>query len=528
MNSRTGYLLVCFTCGFLPLYAGGPVYDITTYGAVGDEKTVNTAAIQKAIDECSNNGGGTVVVPAGKFISGTILIKDGVTLNLDDNAFLLGSADITHYYMVDSFRTGNNALLGNCFVGAVDVENVGITGKGTIDGRGKLVHANGGTGSKRPFLVRFVRCKNIKVSGVRLLNSTAWTCIFFACDGLTIDGLYINSRGLGNNDGIGLDCTQNVKITNCDIDTGDDGLVFKTTWSKMATKNIEVSNMRITSNHAGIKTGTESMAPFENIKISNVYIYDTNNGGIKLNTVDGAHMRNIEISDIVMDNVRTPMLFRLGSRLNVFRRGTDTKQETGSMENIVVRNVKAKAAAKAQLDPPSGILITGVPGHYIKNLTLENIEIALVGGGNDKHARWQVPEAVDSYPEIRTFGPTIPAYGVWARHVEGLELKNISFALDTAELRPAYIIQDGKDIEISGGKLPSGRGESAIRLENVNGAHISGINVSGDYKSMVRIEGAESREIRIKKNKAKGVKKLYELSPEAKTEGTVISPHIKE
>ena len=238
--------------------------------------------------------------------------------------------------------------------------------------------------------------------------------------------------------------------------------------------------MRLKSNQAGIKMGTESMAPFEDIKISNCHIYETKNGGIKLLTVDGAHLRNIEISDITMTEVRTPMLFRLGSRLNVFRKGQDTKQPTGTFENVVIRNVKAKAADSAQLKPPSGILITGVPGHYITNLTLENIEIELLGTGTAENARHIVPEAIDQYPEVKTFGPTIPAYGVWARHVKGLKLKNITFRIKNNDLRPVFICEDGKDIEVTGWNIPATTGaQSIIRLENVEGATISNNDIKG-------------------------------------------------
>jgi hypothetical protein len=236
--------------------------------------------------------------------------------------------------------------------------------------------------------------------------------------------------------------------------------------------------------------GTESMANFEDIKISDCYIYDTKNGGIKLLTVDGAHLRNIEISDITMVNVRTPMLFRLGSRLSVFRKDVDTQQATGTFENVIVKNVKAKAADSAQLKPPSGILITGVPGHYITNLILENIEIDLLGTGTTENARHEVPEAIDKYPEVKTFGPIIPAYGVWARHVEGLKLKNITFRLKNNDLRPAIICEDGKNIEITQCHIPETNGaQSVIRLENVNGAVISNNEVKGKANAFVLEEG---------------------------------------
>ena len=205
--------------------------------------------------------------------------------------------------------------------------------------------------------------------------------------------------------------------------------------------------MKLKSNQAGIKMGTESMAGFENIKISNCHIYDTKNGGIKLFSVDGARLRNVEISDITMEEVRTPMMFRLGARLSVFRKNEDTQQPVGVFENVTIRNVKAIAADNAQLKPPTGILITGIPGHYITNLTLENIHIRLLGTGTPEDALSVVPEAIDQYPEVKTFGPKIPAYGVWARHVRGLKLKNVTFELKNPDTRPEIICEDG-DMQI--------------------------------------------------------------------------------
>jgi hypothetical protein len=213
-----------------------------------------------------------------------------------------------------------------------------------------------------------------------------------------------------------------------------------------------------------------------------------------------------------MDDVRTPMLFRLGSRLNVFRKGQDTKQQTGTFENVVIRNVKAKASDSAQLKPASGILITGVPGHYITNLTLENIEIELVGTGTAENSRHVVPEAIDQYPEVKTFGPTIPAYGVWARHVKGLKLINVTFKLKNNDLRPAFVCEDGKNIEVTGWKIPATEGgEAIIRLENVDGAVIQNNEVKGSAGLFVKVEGTESKSVTVTKNKTKEIKKTISL-----------------
>lgn len=513
-------LIFFLLLSFLPIcmYGSGKIYDVTKFGAKGDEKTVNTKIFQKVIDDCSKNGGGVVLVPKGKYITGTILLKDNVIISLEDSAFLIGSTDINEYQMVDPFRTGNGAPMGYCFIGAVDAKNVGIVGKGCIDGRGKEVLAINGK-EKRPFLVRFVRSTGISLEGIHLMNSAAWTCHFFACRTIDIHNVSINSRGLGNNDGFDIDCSQDIRISACNIDTGDDGLCFKTTWSRMACKDITITGLKITSNHSGIKFGTESMAPFENIKISDCYIYDTNNGGIKINSVDGAQIRNIEISDITMNNVRTPMLFRLGSRLNVFRKESDTKQATGCIENITICNVKAKAAKAAQIKPPSGILITGVPGYPIKNLTLENIEIILAGGGTIEHSRQVVPEAESEYPEVKTFGPTIPAYGIWARHVAGLNLKNITLQIDSADLRPAFIVDDGKMVTIENSQIAVSTGMPAvIRLENVTGALIRGNTANGKAKAFVSLQGGATWGIKLAENKTNGIEKIADLSKEVKSD----------
>lgn len=360
------------------------------------------------------------------------------------------------------------------------------------------------------------------MKGITLNYAAAWTSHYFQSRNIQIENVKIVSVGVAHNDGIGIDGCQDVVIKNCDVVSGDDALVFKTTSSKMACKNIVVSGMRLKSHQAGIKMGTESMAGFEDIKISGCHIYDTRNGGIKLFSVDGAHLRNVEISDITMEEVRTPMIFRLGSRLNVFRKGQDTKQPTGTFENVVIRNVKAKAADSAQLKPPSGILITGVPGHYITNLTLENIEIDLLGTGNAENARHAVPEAIDQYPEVKTFGPVIPAYGVWARHVKGLKLKNVSFRLKNNDLRPAFICEDGKDIELSNWDIPATKGaQSIIRLENVEGAVINNNKVQGTADAFVRAEGTDSKGIQLSKNSIPGIKKKIESAPAVKKEVAV-------
>lgn len=470
--------------------------------------------------------------PAGKYLSGTIVLKDNVTLQLRRDATILGSTNVNDYQNIDPFADGLGVDVGWALLVAVDAKHIGIEGEGAIDGQGSKLkeqqiltdtRPESQRWGRRPFLLRIVRCSGVAVKGVTLNYSAAWTSHYFQSRHIVIEKVKIESHGVPHNDGMDIDGCQDVRIRDCDVVSGDDALCFKTTSSQMGCSDIVVSGMRLKSNQGAIKMGTESMAPFEDIRISDCYIYETGNGGIKLLTVDGAHLRNVEISGITMVDVKTPILVRLGSRLSVFRKGKDTQQETGTLENVVIRDVKAKAAAKAQLMPPSGILITGVPGHYISQLTLQNIQMDLAGGGTAENARQQVPEAIDKYPEVKTFGPLVPAYGVWARHVKGLKLVNVSFTIDSNDLRPAFVCEDGSDIEINGWKIPAVNGAQAvIRLENVEKAVISNTEAKGSAAAFVRIEGAGSMGVRVSHNTIGGIKPI-ETSGEVKPGAAVLN-----
>lgn len=448
--------VICFCLLSWVAYADAPTFDVRKFGAKGNGKRLDTPALQKAIDACAAAGGGTVIVPAGTYLSATIELKSNVNLHLEKGATILGTTDYKAYRNLDPFTEGLGIDVGTALVVAVDAKNVSLTGEGVIDGQGSALkerhikedtRPEGQRWGMRPFLLRWVRCQGVEVRDVTLKFAGAWTSHYFRCNDVRIDNVTIRSFGVAHNDGINIDGCSHVRISNCDIVSGDDALCFKTTFSQAPCSDIVVTNMRLKSNQAGIKIGTESMAAFENIRISGCHIYDTKNGGIKLFSVDGAKLRDVEISDVTMEEVRTPMMFRLGSRLSVFRKNEDVRQPVGVFENVTVRDVRAVAADKAQLDPPSGILITGIPGHYITGLTLENIHIRLLGTGTEEDARHKVPEAEDQYPEVKTFGPKIPAYGVWARHVRGLKLKNVTFELKNPDARPEIICEDG-DIEI--------------------------------------------------------------------------------
>jgi polygalacturonase len=282
-----------------------------------------------------------------------------------------------------------------------------------------------------------------------------------------------------------------------------------------------VSGCRLKSNQGAIKFGTESVADFDNIKITNCQIRDTKNGGIKLLSADGARLQNVTISEITMENVATPIFVRLGARLKTFR-PEDKKGQAGLINNVVIKNVRARAAAKAQIMPPSGIFITGIPGHPVGKLTLENIEIELAGGGEREQGRQVLQENVDGYPEINRFGPRLPAFGLYARHVKGLQVTGLTVKLGVPDLRPALVCQDCEDSEFAEWKLPADAGaESLVRLESAKRVRVKGFEVTGDAGAFVRVEGKDSEGIRLSGNRIGGTAKATELSEDV-TPGAVV------
>jgi polygalacturonase len=408
---------------------------VNKFGVLGEGRTADTEPIQKAIDACTEQGGGMVRFPAGRYLSGSLLLKNNVTLHLDEGAVLLGSTNPNDYRSVDPFREGTGNELGYAFISAVDATNIGIEGSGVIDGQGKEVLAalKPGERNRRPFLVRFVRCNNVALKNVRLRQSAVWTVHLSQCHNVTAEHLNINSHAGSNNDGIDIDSCELVHINECDIDTGDDSICLKTT-SRLPCRDVTITNCRLRSNCATIKAGTESEGDFDNIRISNCQLLSARLGGIKLLSVDGAKLQNVEITDVTMLDGHIPIFLRLGARLRTFRLG-DAKREVGTLQNITIRRFKATAEGP-------GIVLSGIPDHRIEGVRLDDIQLQLTGGGSKDDVETPLPEAVDAYPEITMFGKTLPASLLYARHVSGLEIFNLKTTFSQPDQRPERVLID--------------------------------------------------------------------------------------
>ena len=375
------------------LAAPDKIIDVTKVGVVGDGTTLNTISIQKAIDDCSASGGGTVSFPAGRYLTGTIQIKSNVTLQVEKDATLLGSLTSGDYRNLDPFKDASGTVKGNALIVAVDASNVGLVGGGTV---------NGQTAKGQPFLVRWVRCTNVTIRDIHLMNPGFWTLHLFKVKGLLIEGMTIRSREprLRNTDGLDIDSCENVVVRDCDIVSGDDALCIKSTSLTQPSRNIKVTKCKLSTRTNAIKLGTEAIGGFENINISDCQITDTKMAGIALYAVDGGDLRDVIISDITINGVVVPISIRLN----------------------------------------------GIPGHPVKALTLDNIHIELSGGATAEAAKVELPENEKNYPEFDMFGKTIPAYGIYARHVRGIKFENVKFKLHKADARPATVFVDVEDV----------------------------------------------------------------------------------
>ncbi len=470
-------------------------YDITAFGAKARENFLNTECIQKAIDLCSEEGGGRVVIPRGTFVSGTIELKNGVTLHLEHGATLLGSTRREDY--------------SKHLVRALGAKNIGISGHGTIDGSGSAfwyVKDNGHYDHDRPvpgYMIYLEDCKDVNIQDVHLQNAESWTLHLLGCSEVMVRGVTIRNPLHGpNNDGIDIQACQSVIISDCDIYTSDDAIVLKNRHPKYYGRmcsNIAVTNCVITCVCNALKIGTETIGDFRNITFSNCTIRSARKSdelakvrleevkmpiraisGISIESVDGSNIYGVTISNIVMEDVRVPIFIRLANR----GAGTQKVKPTqpGTIRNVLISNVTARHAWFASS-------ITAIPGSYVENVSLNNIVVRTAGKGDAALAEKAVDEKIDSYPDAHMWNK-LPASAFYIRHVKDLEMNGIRCSLDSPDERPLYIFDDAKDLTVSNCSSDDNSvGKASIRLVNVENAWFSNLRLSEAAENIIELRG---------------------------------------
>ena len=465
-------------------WAGLPTFDVRQYGAAGDATTMDTPAIQKAIDAASTAGGGTVAFPPGTYLSGSIDLKSHVTLQLDRGATLLGSPHRADYRMLNF----HGLLLAD------RQEDIALRGKGVIDGQGTLLGADtrdlfkqgklpNAKERERPVLINFRACKNIAVRDITLKNSACWVQDYHDCTDLTIENITVRSIAEYNNDGIDIDGCSHVIVRGCAIDSEDDGICLKS--QDQVCADVLVENCRIRSSCNALKFGTASFAGFKNVICRNLEIYDTYISGIALEIVDGGAMENVKVSHVKITDTNNPIFIRLGHR--------NTKGAVGTLRGVTISDVTAEIPNRppAQLNkypdpdmwkhwrhPAATASITGMPGHPVEDVTLRNIAITYggIGAVPRPHAvrldnLAAVPECAATYPECLIFG-TLPAWGFYCRHAAGIKFSNVTLRVQDKDYRPALICDDMQDILLDGFHVVSAPSAPVIVLHDVQGATI--------------------------------------------------------
>ncbi|HPA17950.1 MAG TPA: glycosyl hydrolase family 28 protein [Verrucomicrobiae bacterium] len=495
--------------------------DVRAAGAKGDGVAMDTAAIQGAIDRVAAGGGGEVRVPAGRYRIGSLQIRDAVRLHLEAGAILMGSADLKDY------------TLGR-LIYAEGAKGIVIEGEGEIDGSGGAFWERGkpyagppwrGTAQfeykalKRPRCLHFVRCEGLVLRGITIRNSPSWTVHLERCAGVTVEGLKIRNPLHGpNTDGIDVNSCRDVSIKGCDIVTGDDGVVLKSTepGRDHPSRNITVEGCRIWSACNALKIGTETHSDFEGVTFRDCELYcgSTNHleralSGVAIESVDGSNLRHIRVESIRMSNLRAPIFVRLGHRGGNSARTRQVEPRVpGTIRDVVIRNVRAEG----MLFESS---ITGIPDHPVEGVALEDIRVTYEGGGPVAWVRAEVPdkEVIARYPEAQMFG-RLPAYGLYVRHARDVVLDGVTFFLAAADARPAVVFDDVAGCRLTGLRCmaPTG-GEPVLWFTGVRGAVVRDCVAPAGSALFLRVmgEATERGEVRMEGNDLSGAAKEMEF-----------------
>ncbi len=471
---------------------GARLYNVIDFGAVADGTTLNTVAVQKAIDTCASENGGTVLIPAGDFVVGTIELKSNVALKLAAKGRLLGSAKIEDY------KAGNNVPPGNgniVMISAANAENVRIEGPGTIDGNGaKFFTGHGdmtGPGQnsaqgyyQRPHLLVFYRCRNLAIRDV-FLTASAYHCArILQCQRVVLDSVRIHNRVNLNNDGFHINSSQYVHIVNCDVTCQDDACALFG-----SNKFITVTNSTFSTRWSVFRFGGGEA---ENITISNCVIYDTYGCPIKARFGARSRFENVSFSNLVMKNVTGPISLGLAG---------------GVMRNIRFNGIRATVVAEGKQhdDLPwpqkfrpgetrQCIVLNGVGEDVIENVGFQDVQVTYEGGGTVAEAQRGVPQVAGEYFEIGT----PPSYGLYARNVRGLSLNNVSFEVQTPDLRPAMVFENVSNATINAlSAAANPKADSLLRFTKVRDVLLSACRVLTAGTAFLRLVGPHNESVTI-------------------------------
>jgi len=486
MRKNLLFILLILSC--LSAIADNPNdYNVRSFGAVGDGKNLDSPAINTAIEAAFANGGGKIIVPAGIYLCGSIHLKSNIELHLLPGAVIKAApASMKVYDESESFggfpeyQDGGHTYFHNSLIWAEGQDNISITGRGMIDGEGltkkdtenagNVQGGSIGTGDKA---IALKLCTNILIRDITIFRGGHFAIIITGCEKGTIDNVTIDT----NRDGIDIDCCKYLTVTNTKVNTpNDDGIVLKSSYAlkkPVPCENILINNCIVTGYKLGtfldgtyipekvnwvcgrIKLGTESNGGYRNIAISNCTMMYSS--GLAFEEVDQGRMENIAVSNITMNHVHHyPIYITTGCR----NRGPKEVTSPSYGGDIMISNVIADDA-----DSLAGIIVTGMKEEPLRNIRLHNIQIRYRGGGTSDLSKKEYREQGTNYPEPRWAGPT-PAYGLYARHVDGLTVRGLYLETIRPDYRHVVILDDVKNADIQDLTAPVQKGAEKIVIKN--------------------------------------------------------------
>lgn len=475
--------------------------NVQQFGARGDGTTDATRAVQAAIDACNEQGGGTVSFPPGIYLCGSLHLKSNVALFLTHGAKILAHPNDARFDPCEILGFPNDADRETSYfhfalIWGEDLENIAIYGTGTIDGNRTK------RGGPKPIALK--RCRQVSIQDISIIHAPNYAISLLGTDFVNIDGVTIRDSFC---DGIDPDACHHVRIANCQIETWDDAIVPKASFSpgyRRSTEFLTVTNCQLATACNAFKLGTESGGDFKFITVSNCVFYNLPqyrqpSAGIALESVDGAHIDGVTISNISMQNVETPVFLRLGNR------GRDQATPTpGSLKNVIISNITATGAKR-------GCLVAGIPDFPVTGVTLDNLRISITGGGAAELTRRDVPEEIAKYPDSEMFGD-LPAFGFYGRHAINLKVRNLQFSLESPDQRPALVFEDVQFLELESLSLPAPTSQTAaIDLREVRHGMIS--NCLAAAGIFLKVSGKSSTNIALRGNSLSQTKKIVELGP---------------
>jgi polygalacturonase len=485
----------------------GGLFDVRTYGATGDGKTLDTPAVNQAIEAAAASGGGVVVFPPGTYLCFSIRLKSLVHLHLLEGSTILaadspapdeqtgyrgGAYDAAEPKTAwDAYQDYGHNHWHNSLLWGEDLHDLSITGPGLLWGKG-LSNGRGRKGDGAPFIaeqpgvgnkaIALKNCRNVIFRDLSILKGGHFGLLLTGVDNLTIDNLKIDT----DRDGMDIDCCQNVRVSNCTVNSPwDDGICPKSSFAlgyARATRNLTIANCYVTgcyelgsvldgtfkkfpegSNHprtGRIKCGTESNGGFINITITGCIFEGCQ--GYALETADGALLEDITIANTTMrDIITSPIFMRLGARL----RGPADTTKVGTLRRILISNLDCYNTSMKYSS-----ILSGIPGYAIEDVKLSNIYIQAAGGASADAAKVQPPELEKGYPEPSMFGQT-PSSGFFLRHMRNLEMSHVEIANAIPDARPAFYLEDIDRADFFACTAPRGP-EGAFALHNVTDLRI--------------------------------------------------------